>query len=247
MTAVISALDTDRFGVVTAKAQIESLDDLVHLEEFSATNQVRFAIIRVSAKRLRIIQQATQKGFELMDTLVYFSYAYQNAGNRGLETNNKTLRLAVNHEGPAIKDVARAAFAGYLSHYHADIRLNQEDCDAVYSDWAFRSATTKEVADGVLVYEDADGIAGFGTLRYAPNGKIADGPLFGVHPRAQGKGVFRALLRAAKDWGRKQGAVEFRYSTQITNLKAQKVLCTEGFVPVCYEYTLHKWYKNDSF
>lgn len=243
---MISTLDTNRFGVLTAKAYIASAEDLVRLEQFSETHQIRLAIVRVEASKLSVVQQATQSGFELMDTLAYFSSVYQGKATDRLETHNMKLRLASEHDGSELRVVAHNAFAGYISHYHADPRLNQKDCDAVYSDWAFRSCSSKEVADAVLLYEDAAGIAGFGTLRYAPDEKIAEGPLFAVHSRAQGQGAFRSLLSAAKAWGREQGALEFRYSTQITNLKVQKVLCSEGFFPVRYEYTLHKWYKNDS-
>ena len=142
--------------------------------------------------------------------------------------------------------MAASIFKCYSSHYHADKNLNPADCDAVYADWAYRSCTSDELADAILLYEDVKGIAGFATLRYMAEEKTAEGPLFGVHSRARGCGVFRLLLRASKMWALSQGALKFYYSTQITNLSVQKVLCNEGFVPVKYEYTLHKWYKNDS-
>lgn len=240
---MISVIDTERFGIQIAKTELNSLAELSHFERFADENNVRLAIGRAAANNLAVVQEAMRRGFILMDTLVYFAYVYSEEEI----TNERTeggleIRLAEPRDAEEVKRVAAEAFRGYQSHYHADQRLAPESCDAVYADWAFRSCLSRQVADAVLLYEDHSGIGGFGTLKYSNETGVVQGPLFGVHSRTQGRGVFRSLLKEAKRWGSSRRAREFYYSTQITNLIVQKTLCREGFVPVQYEYTLHKWF-----
>lgn len=244
---MISLLDSQRFGVKTAKAEIDSIEALKYFEHFSEANQIEFGIVRVGSEKIQELQSAIENEFVLMDTLVHYVYSYSNVDKVDFDYLSKGLRLANTSDACDLRNVAASIFKDYSSHYHADNRLNSVDCDAVYADWAYRSCKSDKVADSILLYEDIEGIAGFATLKYLSEEKIAEGPLFGVHLRARGCGVFRLLLRSSKAWGLSRGAMKFHYSTQITNLAVQKVLCNEGFVPIKYEYTLHKWYKNDSF
>ena len=140
----------------------------------------------------------------------------------------------------SLVEIAKTAFAGYLSHYHADSRLNKQKSDESYLDWAIRSAR-KEIADEVLVAKSDGEIKGFLTLRKNSPSEV-EGLLFAVSPEAQGQGIGRSLMRAAFRWAYEEGAKEFIISTQITNLASQNLWADLGMKTYRTLYTFHKWF-----
>ena len=63
-----------------------------------------------------------------------------------------------------------------------------------------------------------------------------------VHPAAQGKGVYTALVRAALLLAKDAGARRMIVSTQINNYAVQRVWTRLGFFHSSSLYTFHKWY-----
>lgn len=234
----LSTLDTERWKVPTAKLpHVSSAAELPALLAQCRAQGVRFLIARCPTSELATAQALEREGFELMDTLVYFS--------RRLDAGPPEAGIVVREvelgEHAAVKEVASRAFAGYFGHYHADPRLERGACDAVYVDWAERSCQSREVADEVLVATLDGSIAAFATLRLN-DAEEGEGVLFGVAPEAQGRGVYRALMIGAMRWFKARSRTRMVVSTQINNIAVQKVWSRLGFEPSQSWYTFHKWF-----
>jgi GNAT superfamily N-acetyltransferase len=235
----LSPLDTARWKVVTAKACGVSAESLPSALAYCREHGVGFLIARCSTRDLAAARAMGRAGFELMDTLVYFSRSI--GSDTARDEGQVVVREVARGEERAVKHVAAGAFAGYFGHYHADARLERSECDALYVDWAERSCVSRDVADGVLVATLAGEIVGFVTLRL--NGdEEGEGLLFGVAPQAQRRGVSRSLMIGALRWFEARGRSRMLISTQITNVAVQKVWTRLGFEPSRSYYTFHKWF-----
>jgi GNAT superfamily N-acetyltransferase len=236
----LSDLDSQRFGVITAKTNLECLDDLKATENFVIENSVELTIARVSSTNIAVVHAAMNAGFILMDTLAFYTYDLLN-NHHIINRASPDVRLATRSDAIMVKEIAGRAFHAYDAHYHADSRLDQRICDEVYADWAYRSCLLKSVADVVLLYEIDGKIAGFATVKLSPLNQLAEGPLFAVDLPFRGQGVFKNLLQNALLWAKGKECSSFVYSTQITNIAVLRTLCREGFIPLRYVYTFHRW------
>jgi ribosomal protein S18 acetylase RimI-like enzyme len=238
-TIAFSEIDTERFGVRVARAQVER-KNLPQIIDFCAAEQVKLLIARCATKELRTVQEMESRGFLLMDTLVYYSFDLTKRTVPD-DTSRAQIRKFVRDDTAQVETVAAAAFKGYYGHYHADSMLDRRKCDEGYVSWAVRSCASKEVATEVLVAEIDKKILGFLTLRLN-SPKEMEGLLFGVAPEARGIGIGRSLMVHGLELCGKQQAKRMLISTQVTNVAAQKVWCRVGFEPAYSYYTLHKWF-----
>lgn len=237
----LSDLDTERWGVLTARSSISSVDELSEAAQFCLSNHVGFLITRCSTSRLDLAQSMERRGFEIMDTLVYYT---RNLSKTPIPEDGGELpiRPIARGEEDSVARVAAASFKGYFGHYHADARLDRGKCDEAYTSWAVRSCVSREVADEVLVATTEGGeIAGFATLRLN-SAEEGEGVLFAVSPEVQGKGVYRSFMIAGMHWSTSKGATRMAVSTQITNIAVQKVWTRVGFEPSHSYFTFHKWF-----
>jgi GNAT superfamily N-acetyltransferase len=238
-TVAFSEVDSERFGVRVARANVEGRT-LSQALESCAAERINLLIARCTTTELRAAQKMECLGFLLMDTLVYYSF---DLAKRTIpdDSSRVHVREFVLDDKAQVETVAAAAFSGYHGHYHADSRLDTKKCDEGYVSWAARSCTSKQVASEVLVAEREKKIVGFLTLRLN-SPKEVEGVLFGVAPEAQGVGVGRSLMVEGLQWGKGQEAKRMIISTQITNVAVQKVWSRVGFEPDYSYYTFHKWF-----
>jgi GNAT superfamily N-acetyltransferase len=236
----LSDIDEERFGIRTAKASDIRAQDIPDVIRFCTEHTVELLIARCPTSDLQVVQKIEQLGFLLMDTLIYFSYDLMTKPIKS-DTSFNMIRMVRPGEEDAVRSVALGIFQGYQGHYHADIRLDRNKCDAVYSDWAYRSCVSPDVADAVLVAETDGKVIGFGTIRI--NSPVeGEGMLFGVTPLFQGKCIYRSIMMGCLNWCAERGLVRMIISTQITNLASQKVWIRLGFEPIRSYYTFHKWF-----
>jgi GNAT superfamily N-acetyltransferase len=240
----LSALDEERFGVRSARGEVESIGDLDLVEKRCDEERVEFLVVRAPTVALEVVQEMERRGHFLTDTLVYMDRDLVNAEVPALG-GRIGVRPIRNGEADSVRDVAAAAFTGYFGHYHADPHFTKEDCDEIYSDWAYRGSTDRGVADQVLVAEIEGSIKGFCLIKIQ-DGDVAVGTLYGVHPDARGRGAYRELVISAMMWARANGCVRMLESTQVTNRVSQKVWARLGFVPSASYYTLHRWFAREA-
>lgn len=237
--ATFSELESERFGVRVARAQVAG-DSLPRLLDFCATEKIDLLIARCPTSDLCAVQEMGKDDFLLMDTLLYYRFDLSRKiipDGRG-EFNIRPMRP---DDRDQVRLVASQAFKGYMGHYHADPRLDRRKCDEGYISWAERSTALNSAADAVLVAEHDSRVVGFGTLR-ANSGPEIEGLLFGVAPEYQRRGVCRGLMIHSLRWCQSQTAQRMVISTQVTNVSMQKVWCRVGFEPSHSFYTFHKWF-----
>jgi ribosomal protein S18 acetylase RimI-like enzyme len=223
-----SEIDSERFGIRVARAQVEG-KNLSQIIDFCAAEQIKLLIARCATKEPRTAQQMERRGFLLMDTLVYYAFDLTKR-TIAHEAPRVHIRRVLRDDTAQVETVAAAAFEGYFGHYHADSMLDRRKCDEGYVSWAVRSCTSKQVATEVLVAEIDKKIVGFLTLRLNSS-KESEGLLFGVAPEVQGIGVGRSLMLNGLALCKKHFAKRMVISTQVTNVAAQKVWCRVGFEP----------------
>lgn len=235
----LSPLEEERFGVRTARANTLGRADVPGWLAACRTNGVRLAIVRCSSEDLAAAQDLEDAGARLMDTLVYYVYDYSRHVGADYATQT-TIRPVRPTEVDTLMRMAAASFQGYRGHYHADRRLDPKACDEVYPAWVRRSVLDRTVADEVFVCEVDGRLDGFATMR-RPSPEEGEGVLFGVAKAAQGKGIYRDLIRRGQAWCRDEGCARMVVSTQVTNLAVQKVWVRQGFEPSRSYYTFHLW------
>ena len=235
----ISAIDSQRFGVIVARGDLSSLEEISAAEVFCETHRIELAMVRVPTEETAVVQTLERAGFVLTDTLLVFR---RELFGRPIPRPLCSARIRAPRPGDAehVRRVAEQAFQGYRGHYHADPRLPTAACDELYADWAYRGCVDSAVADHVVVAELEGEVAGFGLVRRA-EADAADGTLYGVAPADRGRGIYPALVSAAMRWARRQGCRVFLESTQVTNRASQKVWARLGFEISESFYTLHRW------
>lgn len=233
----LSELDTQRFGVRTARATCGSADEVARLEAFCNEHAVQLVITRCDTKDITTVHALEMHQHLLMETLPHYTFDYVKHDLPDVQSGAFTVRTLKEGEADAVKQIAQEAFADYgLGHYHADPKLDNTRCDALYADWAYNACISKQVASHVAVVESGGELIGFTALK---NDKEIQ--LNAVRPAFQGRGVYAILLRHALAY--MQGKTStVHVSTTLNNIAVQKVWVRLGFEPLRSEYTFHKWY-----
>jgi dTDP-4-amino-4,6-dideoxy-D-galactose acyltransferase len=146
---------------------------------------------------------------------------------------------AVRPAGPAdaagLAAIARAAHTD--SRFFYDGHFPEAACRALYVTWLRRSLDGWAAA--VLV-ADAAGPAGYITCHRDDRGGGSIG-LLGVAAAAQGQGLGRQLVAAARDWFADRGAAPVTVVTQGRNVAAQRLYQRAGFVTAEVGLWFHRW------
>jgi ribosomal protein S18 acetylase RimI-like enzyme len=240
MHLALSDIDRERFGPVTAKATAADVADIDRIHARCAELKVEFLILRIESDKLEVVQEAQRRGAFLTDVLLYFEKPVRNDVTLTLPGALK-LRQATAEDAQGVARLATEVFKNYNGHYHADPRLSRSQADEVYSSWAGATCVNSNVADAVLILEGASGILGFSALKTIGE-QTFDISLLGVSPQARRQGLFDCLLKASERWGHDQGFKSMEYSTQVTNVAAQRGLSKAGFLVARSCYTLHQWF-----
>ena len=240
-TVTFSEIDSQRFGVRVARAQIGP-ENLSRVLDCCTAERIDLLIARCATSDLATAQNMETRGFSLMDTLLYYRF---DLTKRAIpeDTGEFPVRRLQPGDEEQVRMVATAAFKGYMGHYHADRRLDRRQCDEAYASWAERSCLPKTAADEVLVAEHNYKVVGFATLRLNSPQEV-EGLLFAVAPDWQGRGICRSFMIHSLQWCRSQGAQRMIISTQVGNVSMQKVWCRVGFEPSHSYYTFHKWFSR---
>ncbi len=236
----LSAMDEERFGIKTAKTTDFNSDRIPLILEYCEENMVELLIARCDTSDFKVVHELERLGFLLMDTLIYFSC---DLTRKEIPVDDREFQVRAFRPGEeqTVKSIAGRSFHGYLSHYHADSRLDKRMSDEVYADWAYKSCLSRKVTEQVLVAESGNEIIGFGTMRINDH-REGEGLLFGVAPPYQGRGAYRSIMVNCMRWCVTRDLGKMTISTQITNLVSQHTWIRLGFVPFYSCYTFHKWF-----
>lgn len=236
----ISEWDSNHFGFKVAKADITSLAEILPALKFCSKEKVKLLICRCDASHISHVHLLEKQGLRLMDTLVRY---HLNLADVQLTpvSGSVTIRPYQKEDIESIAGIAETAFTGYFSHFHSDPKLDAAKCDALYIQWATNSCYDKSVAQEVLVAETDGEMAGFITIEMI-GPKVGDLALSAVHPKAQGKGIYRKLIISGVNWCKSEGLDRVETGTQVNNHVVQKVWSDLGFRLSGSFYTLHGWF-----
>lgn len=237
MTMELSPHERERFGITAARCFLTTPEQMGDAEAFCRANGVQMAIIRCRTDRIDVAQAVERAGGALMDCLVYYRLPLVEAP--AVDANpHASARVFEWRDKSAVDEIAAAAFEGYFGHYHADPRLDARAADEAYRDWARNSCTP----DTAIVAQDTeDRVVGFASLRKTAEDEH-DAALFAVDRAARRKGIFTLLLQAAVRFAWDRGSKACTYSTQITNVAANRAIVRSGFAFDYALYTFHKWF-----
>ena len=237
----LSHIDSARFGICVSKAVGVKASDVSNVLDFCSDNKVALLIARCDISEIETVHKFEQAGFLMMDTLIYYSCDLSSVNVSGRSNPIAFIESASRSDADLIRKFAYRVFSGYTGHYQVDPRLNMTDCNEIYPDWAYNYCLSKNDMKDVLLLRRGDDIFGFGALQ-KNSSEETEGVLYGVAPEVRGKGVYFDLLQRSIEWSKSKGALRMIYSTQLTNISAQRVLCRSGFVPIHGFYTFHKWF-----
>ena len=236
----INDLESKRFGIVAAR--LTAMDALLEtVDKAALAAGVDMITARVDAADIHRVHALEDAGYRLMDTLVYYGCPLDRWQSRAAHA---APRVATSEDIVTISAIARAAFANYIGHYHADPRLDSNAADAAYVEWAETSAAASSEERPVLILQPDGELGGFLAFRRnAP--EEFEIVLNGVHPESQGKGLYTALIEHALEMAQAANAERMIISTQINNYGVQRIWSRLGFCHYRSLYTFHKWYSDN--
>jgi GNAT superfamily N-acetyltransferase len=234
--AAYSALDSQRFGIRVFRARAGDVAAVLGLIQFARSADLDLLIVRCPVEAVAAAQSIERAGGILTDTLVY--YRGPTSCFEPSPAASPCVRLCQETDRAALETIARASFAGFFGHYHADPRLDPAAATEGYVQWA--SSALDDPSSVVLVSETEGRLSGFLTAKKL-DAKTWEILLNGVAPEFQRRGIYAALFREIGCRVRAQGASEVLISTQLANLAPQKVWSRAGLQIDHALYTFHWW------
>jgi ribosomal protein S18 acetylase RimI-like enzyme len=235
----LSALDTARFGFVTARVDAIEIGQLREVFDFCRLQRVQLLIARCVVEDLSTTHALGEAGFALMDTLVYYERDLLKFPL--IERSSDDIELLQPEDIVQVEAIARSCFRNYSGHYHADPRLDREACTETYASWA-RSCCDQHGSGGfVLVAGDGRHRVGFSAFRRTSDdqGELVLGA---VLPEARGAGLYRRLTIEGMLQLQSSGTSRFVTSTHVSNWSAQAAWIAAGLRPNRAYYTFHRWF-----
>ncbi len=234
--AAYSALDSQRFGIRVFRARTNNVEAVADLLQFARSTDLDLLIVRCPVAAVASAQALERSGAFLTDTLVY--YRGPTSGFVPSAAPSPSVRLCEEADRASLQAIARASFAGFFGHYHADPRLDPTAATEGYVEWA--SSALGDAASVVLVSETDGSLSGFLTAKKL-DAKTWEIVLNGVAPEFQRRGIYAALFREIGCLARTQGVSELLVSTQLANIAPQKVWTRAGLTLDHALYTFHWW------
>lgn len=241
-----SAIDSERFELPVARLDVVpgGGGDAVR-DALAGAADWRLLIARCEADDLEAAAVLEASGARLMDVHVTFERALtdsvQEAPSVGADPGDVEVRPAAHDAADQIAELFELAFATYAGHYHADPRLDDRRCAAIYADWAGRLVREADASRALCVRGPDGTLLGATIVTHEPGSEVAYGVLDAVHPAARGRGLYRVLGRERARVAAALGAQRLQVSTHLQNLLTCRNLGRLGFLPVRAQLTFHTW------
>jgi hypothetical protein len=225
-----SPLESARFGMRVFRASVEAIDADA-LAAAIERERVDVAILRLPARALSTVQPLAALGLApiVADTLVSYGMDLAARKPRSGPESGVTLRPATFADTELLERMARAIFAGYVSHYHANPLFAHERILDGYAEWAIRHVEAADGSAAWIIEHDQEPI-GFSCDRFARESGTATGVLNGILPLVRRRGFYGAMLRQTLSRFDRLGVKRFEIATQVHNLAVQRTWVASGLV-----------------
>jgi len=235
-----SSLDSERFGLRVFRVRAAEVDGGRLFKEILA-REVDVAIVRLPAGSGSQLQRLGRYGMHPIhaDTLVYYRVPLADREPQPLRNDDLLFAEATADDAGELKALVSGTFDGYVSHYHANPRLDPALILAGYAQWAAGYLAGEDQGRITWVARRNGVIVAFACCHHDEQQQECEGVLYGVHPDHAGGGIYGDLIRYTQTQYRARGYQTMTVSTQIWNLAVQKVWGREGFVLDCAYDTFH--------
>lgn len=222
--------DSDRFGLQVFRASENVVDSRALLEAIVG-HAADIVILRVPAGAHPELQRLGRYALHPIhaDTLVYYQASLEAIKPSSPRNQDLEFFEAAGADAIELYALATAAFSGYVSHYHANPRLDPARILEGYAEWASSYFTYQQHGLIAWTARRQGVLLAFICCRYEPETKTCEVALNGVHPDHWRSGIYTDLLRYVQVEFRRRGYRSMRISTQIWNYAVQKVWSREGF------------------
>lgn len=225
-----SPLDSQRFGLRIFRGFVQNADERALLREIIAQS-VDIAIVRAPAGSAAQLHRLARYGMAPIsaDTLVYYQMSLADHAPRPLRNSDLLFAEAQASDKVELDALVASTFDGYVSHYHANPRLDPQAILAGYAEWATGYIGADSPGKITWVARREGRIVAFACCSHDSDDDACEGVLYGVHPDHSGGGLYGDLIRHTQNQFRDRGFKTMKVSTQIWNLAVQKVWAREGF------------------
>ncbi len=230
--ATLSSLDSERFGIVVARADGVTVEGIPELLSFCERHRVELVIARCDGSDVDTTRALLGVGMTEVEAQITYE------GPLRCAEGVVPVRRGTASDRESIAELAKAGFADMPSHYHVDPCLPLDACLEAYVDWSLRGLSG-EAADLFCVAELDAKIHGF--MMFNQRGTVVTSLLSTVSPAARGRSLYNSLFCAGMVWGSKRDAERIVGVTPHGNIAAQRNLIKLGLAPVGSTATFHGW------
>jgi ribosomal protein S18 acetylase RimI-like enzyme len=230
--------DSERFGLVIYRTKTEEIDANELLSQIIQHN-VDTAIVRIPTEQLSQIHKLEKMAmpFMITDTLAYYDKDLSSYQPETLDNKDLEFILATPEHHELLNYIVRATFGTYVNHYRMNPFFHNENVTEGYQDWVRSYAENNPERICWLVKRHGE-VVGFGTFNYQFEGRV-EGILYGVLPHLRRAGIFKDIMRYAKNHSKSKGYEMIRCTTQIENRAVQRLWTDSGFFLHHTENTIH--------
>jgi GNAT superfamily N-acetyltransferase len=232
-----SALESQRFGLNIFRGAVDEIRPYELLKTI-VDHQVDVLIFRIPSTLQHTLHRlsAVPYPYLVTDTLVYYDCDLQKAPAQPLRNTELTARLATSADRALLETLIDEIFQDYSTHYYSNPLFDKQKILDGYKEWTLSYLSETEGKICFLFYRGEQPVA-FATCGITA--EYGEGVLYGVHPSAQGGGVYGDLIRYTKQHMQDLGLRKMLVSTQVQNFAVQKVWTREGFFLTQAYCTVH--------
>ena len=144
-------------------------------------------------------------------------------------------------KNPTQQMLKLALESGVYSRFNYDKKIGKSKFEELYKLWMINSVNGS-IAKKIIVFKEESNILGMVTL--TEKGDRADIGIIAVDNDSRGKGIGKALMKAAEKWAHHNNYSNIQVVTQGFNKPACKFYKKIGFSEEKVEFFYHFWLKN---
>jgi hypothetical protein len=220
--------ESARFGLNVARASLDGIDARALAREL-IESRVDVAILRTPARPETGVAALDAFGLSPIhaDSLVTYTCDLAAYDPQALANPSLDIRPAGRDDTQGITELVEVVFAEYPTHYRANPLLPREDIVAGFGEWALGHIGADERTCWVARVDGR--IAGLACSAFDNRTGVCQGVLHGVSPDFARQRIYTDLIRYTQRYFRQHGLSKLEISTQVSNLRVQRVWVREGF------------------
>ncbi|MEJ7813227.1 MAG: GNAT family N-acetyltransferase [Gemmatimonadaceae bacterium] len=238
--------DSATFGFPVARLapDLAGTGQLVGALGAMARHGVRLAYLFASPHERGVRVAAEAAGGRLVDEKLTYAMRLADVGARLAEAEEPRGIAVAEFTGetpsPTLRELARQS--GDFSRFRTDPGVPPRVFEAIYDAW-IDGSVSKRIAETVLIATDTASATAptLGMVTLGHKSDRADIGLLAVAAAARGRGVGRALVRAAQRWALARGSVVAQVVTQRANAPACRLYEHCGYHVDRAELVYHFW------